>query len=178
MQAYLFRRVRDALWRLRRFVRFHDERGQSMVWFIAVFPLLMMFIVLVVDGGQMYLEYIRARKAANLAAQAGAQSVDIGRFITDNEIELDPDGALWTMDEYMGWNSVGRQGQITNAYHVSPDYARACTRTEVPTLFFRLFGVNTLSVGACARAYPAHGITVNDRPLKEAACEGTLASPR
>jgi len=134
------------------------EEGQVLVWFVASLPLVMMLIVLVMDGGQMYLEYVRARHAANLAAQAGAQAVDAGHFRNTNEIILNIDGSLWAMHRYMALNNVGRQGRISTTYYGHTAYARVCTRTEVPTFFFRLFGVDTLPVSACAQAYPAHGI--------------------
>jgi hypothetical protein len=129
-----------------------------MLWFLLSLPLVMMLVVLVMDGGQMYLEYIRARNAANLAAQAGAQSVDTDWFRDSNEIILNIDGSLWTMRQYMAFNDVGREGQISTIYYGHTAYAQVCTETAVPTFFFRLFGVDTLPVSACARAYPAHGI--------------------
>ena len=134
------------------------EKGQGLVWFIVSLPLVMMLIVLAVDGGQMYLAYIQARNAANLAAQAGAQSVDGNEFKRSNKVMLNIDGSLWAMHQYMTLNSAGRQGQVRTTYYGHTAYAQVCTQTEVPTLFFRLFGVDTLKVGACARAYPAHGI--------------------
>jgi Flp pilus assembly protein TadG len=134
------------------------EEGQALVWFLVTLPLVMMLIVLAVDGGQMYLEYIRARNAANLAAQAGAQSVDGDEFRRSNKVILNIDGSLWTMHQYMTLNSVGRQGRMRTTYYGHTAYAQVCTRTEVPTAFFRLFGVDALRVGACARAYPAYGI--------------------
>ena len=134
------------------------EEGQALVWFVASLPLVMMLIVLVMDGGQMYLEYVRARHAANLAAQAGAQAVDAGHFKNTNEIILNIDGSLWAMHRYIALNNAERQGRISTTYYVHTAYARDCTRTEVPTFFFRLFGVDTLPVSACAQAYPAHGI--------------------
>lgn len=134
------------------------EQGQAMVWFVASLPLIMMLIVLVMDGGQMYLEYIRARNAANLAAQAGAQAVNTDWFRSTNEVALNIDGSLWTMHQYMTLNNEGRQGRIGVTYYGHTAYAQVCTTTDVPTFFFRLFGVETLRVGACSRAYPAHGI--------------------
>lgn len=134
------------------------EGGQAMVWFAVALPLLVMLIVLVVDGGELYLEYIRARNAVELAAQAGAQSVDENVFRNTNEVVLNIDGSLWTMRQYMALNRGARQGQISTTYVGHTAYAQVCTRTAVPTQFFRLFGADTLSVGACARAYPAHGI--------------------
>ncbi len=134
------------------------EQGQAMVWFVVALPLFVMLIVLVVDGGEMYLEYIRARNAAELAAQAGAQSVDEAVFKDTNEVILNIDGSLWAMRQYMALNSGARQGQMSTAYVGHTAYARVCTTTRVPTQFFRLFGADALPVGACARAYPAHGI--------------------
>ena len=134
------------------------EQGQAMVWFVAALSLVMMLIVLVMDGGQMYLEYVRARHAANLAAQAGAQSVDTNWFREQNEVILSIDGSLWTMHQYMTLNNAGRQGQVGVTYYGHTAYAQVCTTTDVPTFFFRLFGADTLRVGACSRAYPAHGI--------------------
>jgi len=134
------------------------EDGQALVWFVATLPLIVMLIALVMDGGQMYLEYIRARNAANLAAQAGAQAVNSDWFRETNEVVLSIDGSLWTMRQYMTLNDAGRQGQVGVTYYGHTAYAQVCTTTDVPTFFFRLFGVDTLRVGACARAYPAHGI--------------------
>jgi Flp pilus assembly protein TadG len=135
-----------------------DDEGQAIVWFAVAMPLVLMLIVLVVDGGQLYLAYIRARNAAELAAQAGAQSVDESVFRQTNEVVLNIDGSLWTMRQYMVLNSGARQGRISTSYVGHTAYAQVCTQTMVPTLFFRLFGADALPVGACARAYPAHGI--------------------
>jgi len=129
-----------------------------MIWFVVALPLLAMLIVLVMDGGQMYLEYIRARNAANLAAQAGAQSVDTDYFRDTNEVMLNIDGSLWAMRQYMTLNNAGREGQVNTTYYGHTAWAQVCTQTEVPTFFFRLFGVDTMRVSACSRAYPAHGI--------------------
>ena len=134
------------------------ERGQAMIWFVVALPLLAMLVVLVTDGGQMYLEYVRARNAANLAAQAGAQSVNTDWFRDTNEIVLNIDGSLWTMRQYMTLNNAARGGDISTTYYGHTAYAQVCTTTEVPTFFFRLFGADALRVGACSRAYPAHGI--------------------
>jgi hypothetical protein len=152
------RRLREISLMVHRRRSLPDERGQAMVWFVATLPLVLMLIVLVMDGGQMYLEYIRARNAANLAAQAGAQSVNTNWFRSTNEVILNIDGSLWTMRQYMTLNDVGRQGQVSTTYYGHTAYARVCTETQVPTFFFRLFGVDTLRVGACSRAYPAYGI--------------------
>jgi Flp pilus assembly protein TadG len=155
------KRLRAILKSLRRDVGpkvLREQEGQGLVWFLVTFPLVMMLVVLAVDGGQMYLEYIRARNAANLAAQAGAQSVDGNEFRRSNKVILNIDGSRWTMYQYMQLNSVGRQGRVRTVYYGHTAYAQVCTQTEMPSFFFRLFGADTLRVGACARAYPAHGI--------------------
>ena len=152
------RAVMRFLKRIARSKVLREQKGQGLVWFIVTLPLVMMLIVLVVDGGQMYLEYIRARNAAHLAAQAGAQSVDGNEFRRSNKVILNIDGSRWTMHQYMTLNSVGRQGRIRTVYYGHTAYAQVCTQTDVPSFFFRLFGADTLRVGACARAYPAYGI--------------------
>jgi Flp pilus assembly protein TadG len=135
-----------------------SEQGQALVFFLVALPLILMLIALVVDGGMMYLEYVRARNAAELAAQAGAQAVDVSRFKATNEVQLNIDGSLYSMRQYMTLNSRNRHGEVRTTYYGHTAYAQVCTTTEVPTSFFRLFGSDTMRVGSCARAYPAYGI--------------------
>ncbi len=158
MKTSILGKLRTISSRMRKSRWLPGEQGQAMIWFLLSLPLVMMLIVLVMDGGQMYLEYIRARNAANLAAQAGAQSVNTDWFKSTNEVILNIDGSLWAMHQYMTLNNVGRQGQVSTTYYGHTAWAQVCTETQVPTFFFRLFGVETLGVGACSRAYPAHGI--------------------
>jgi hypothetical protein len=134
------------------------EEGQSLLWFLICLPLILILIVLVADGGHMYLEYIRARNAANLSAQAGAQAVNTNVFRDSNDVVLNIDGSLYTMRQYMAMNSVGRQGETETIYYGHTAYARVCTWTHVETTFGKIFGFGTMRVGACSTAYPAHGI--------------------
>lgn len=53
----------------------HDDGGQVVVLFAAGLPLILVLLLIVIDGGRLYVEHERIRSTALLAAQAGASAL-------------------------------------------------------------------------------------------------------
>ena len=135
-----------------------DKRGQYLVQFVIWFPLLLLMLGMVLDGGMMYWQYRRAHNAVNIAAQAASQCVNIPHFLATNEVILDQAKASQVAQEYATLNSGG-QVQIVGV-HLHPQWISVRAQATIHTLFLQPAGIGSFTVGAEGRAYPAFGIAL------------------
>ena len=143
--------------RLQRFCRrtVCDQRGQYMVWFLAMMPLTLALVGLVVDGGNMVRWHRQTQIAAHTAAQAAAHEVDVGRFAASNEIVLAPQ-AHQVAQAYASANSQGRVRVASVA--VVGERVRVICRANLPTIFMRAVGIEHVTVSVAGYARPAFGL--------------------
>ncbi len=135
-----------------------DERGQAYVLLLVALPLLLLLVAVIVDGGRAFYEYLKAKNTASLAAQAGAQSVDINYFRRTNRVILNIDGAILLERQTFLMNAGRIAGEVSAQYAPTTAEGRICVRTEIPTLFGSVLGWARVRPGACSRARPAYGI--------------------
>lgn len=141
---------------LKRFLA--DRRGQYLVQFVIMFPMLLLMVGIVFDGGLMYWQYRRAHVAVNAAAQAASHCVDIDHFRDTNEVILRQAEARGVAQEYVALNGGGQVQGVS--VDLSPYWLRVTGRATMHTLFLRLVGISSFSVEVEGLAYPAYGIAV------------------
>ena len=132
------------------------RRGQFLVQFVVIFPLLLLMIGVVLDGGLMYWQYRRAHIAVNAAAQAASHAVDTEHFRNTNEVILDQAQAAQVAQEYLACNGGGRVQLVS--IEATPYLVRVNARATISTIFLRLAGIDSFSVRVQGMAYPAYGI--------------------
>ena len=133
-----------------------DQRGSFLIQTVILFPLMMLLIGLVLDGGWMYWQYRRAEVMVNAAAQAASHAIDINHFRTTDQVRLHNGQAAAVANDFINLN---RRGQITvTGIRVSPDQIIVNATAKIPTIFFRLAGIRSLSMSVEGKAYPAFGI--------------------
>lgn len=140
-----------------RAIEFRDDvRGQFLVQFVILFPLMLLLIGLILDGGWMYWQYRRADVTVNSAAQAASHAIDINHFRATDQVRLDRGGAAAVAYDFMNLN---RSGSITlTSIQVGRDHISVKATARIPTIFWRLAGIPFFDVRVNGTAYPAFGI--------------------
>ena len=133
-----------------------DNRGQYVVQLVVWFPVLLLMLGMVVDGGLIYWQYRRAHNAVNLAAQAASQCVDIPYFLAENRVRLDQAEAAGVASNYVALNGGGRV-QLAGVY-TYPYLVVVRGRATINTLFVQAAGLGPFTVEVEGQAYPAFGI--------------------
>ena len=114
------------------------QRGQSLVMFMLLLPVLLAFLALIFDGGMLYLQRTQAQTAADAGALAGAVTECNGgdplqaarQYVEANGAVLDDFEDLYP-DEYRVW---------------------VLAKIDYPTIFGSFVGHSTLTVRAAAGA--------------------------
>lgn len=133
-----------------------DTRGQFLVQFVILFPLMLLLVGLVLDGGWMYWQYRRADTMVNAAAQAASHAIDINRFRATNQVRLNRGGAAGVAADFINLN---RRGNITlTSIRVGREQIAVYATARIPTLFLRMAGIPFFDVAVNGTAYPAFGI--------------------
>jgi len=131
------------------------ERGQVLAWVAILLPLLLALLGLVFDGGLMWVQYRRARWAADGAAVAAASEIDPVRFLEEGQVVLG-DNAVPTAIHYAQTNNPHLH--ITDVYVLdNVVYVRGWVQTE--TVFLSMFGVGGLRLNILGRERPAWGVS-------------------
>jgi Flp pilus assembly protein TadG len=133
-----------------------SESGQIIFLFAASFVTIMLIVMLMVDFGGAALTYHRAQVAADGAAYAAAQGIDLEQFYHTNRVVLDPGQAAFLAESYAAANSAGRL-QITG-FAVQGDRVWLTGEMEYRTLFARAAGLPVIRARVSASAVPAYGI--------------------
>lgn len=137
---------------------YKDTRGQFLVQFVILFPLMLLLIGLVLDGGWMYWQYRRADVMVNAAAQAASHAIDINHFRQTNQVRLDQGEAVAVAYDFINLN---RRGDITvTGMQLGEDQIAVNATARIPTIFFRLAGIPFFDVRVNGTAYPAFGINI------------------
>lgn len=139
---------------LKRF--YQDTRGQFLVQFVILFPLMLLLIGMVLDGGWMYWQYRRADVMVNAAAQAASHAIDINHFRATDQVRLDRGEAVAVAYDFINLN---RRGNITvTGMRLGREEIAVNATARIPTIFFRLAGIPFFDVRVNGTAYPAFGI--------------------
>jgi Flp pilus assembly protein TadG len=133
-----------------------SESGQIIFLFAASFVTIMLIVMLVVDFGGAALTYHRAQVAADGAAYAAAQGIDLEQFYGDNMVALDPAQAAYLAESYAAANSNGRL-HITG-FAVQDERVWLSGEMEYRTLFAHAVGLPVIRARVSASAVPAYGI--------------------
>ena len=137
--------------------RVHDRTGGDagqVSAFVAIMALaLVLFAGLVLDAGLALSAKVQALDAAQAAARAGAQQLDLTLYREHNIAELDPPRAE---SAARGWlKSAGLDGTVTAT---TATVTVTVNRTS-HTPLLQLVGVTTLHVSATATATAIQGVT-------------------
>lgn len=134
----------------------HDQRGEYLVQFVLLFPVAVVMLGLVIDGGLMYQQYRYAQTTVQGAAQAASHEIDVNHFRATDEVVLDQGGASAIAQQFIDLNKSKYlvKTQITT----QPRRIIVWGQAKIPTIFFRIFGISELVVTVSGQGYPAFGI--------------------
>ena len=132
--------------------------GQALLWVAIMLPVFLAIIGLALDGGALFAARRQAQNAADAAARAGAQQIDLNRYRATGEIALDNGWARYVARQY-----VAGSGGLEATVDVAGNRVIVTVRRDVPLSFLKLFGVEGVRVGATAVAEPFYGIAEGRR---------------
>ncbi len=130
-------------------------RGQVLAWTIVLLPLLLVLVGLVFDGGLLWVQFRKARWAADGAAVAAASAMDWSLFRETGEVQLTED-ALYTALYYAEQNYAGMR---VSMIHVQNNVIYVEGRFRVEPAFLGMFGVSGFDVNVRGKERPAWGIS-------------------
>lgn len=134
------------------------RRGQALIWTALLLPLLLAIVGLALDGGIVFAARRQAQNAADAAARAGAQEIDIARYRDTDEVVLDERWARYEARRYLA--GLGARDATVD---IAGNQVFVTVRREVPLSFMRLVGVGSVRIEASAIAAPAYGISEGRR---------------
>jgi Flp pilus assembly protein TadG len=120
---------------------FRNERGQAAVLTVLCATALLGMAALVVDLGSWFRAQRETQAAADAAALAAAQA-----------LPEEPDEAAALAELYLGKNGGGTHRTIFSKDVVQDDTATVEVERETPGFFARIFGIDSVDVGARASA--------------------------
>ena len=127
--------------------------GQALLWVAIMLPLFLAIIGLALDGGALFAARRQAQNAADAAARAGAQEIDIARYRATGEMTLDRPMARYVARQY----AEGR-GESGATVDIAGTQVIVTVRRDVPLSFLKLVGLSRVSIAATAIAQPFYGI--------------------
>src|SRR6266545_978512 len=131
-----------------------DDSGQVTPFVVILTIALIAFAGLVLDAGMALSAKVQALDAAQAAARAGAQQLNLTAYREHNVAELDPPRAEAAARAWLA--SAGLDGTVTATTTTVTVTVRRTTRTQL----LQLVGVRSLDVSAAATATAIHGVTV------------------
>jgi len=115
----------------------HRERGQTLVVVAVMIVILVAFLGLVIDGGNVYAQRRQLQNAADAAALAGARA----------QVLQGTSATTGAANEYAKANGASLCRVMTTTWTVTAEVSKT-----VETYFARVIGINSLPVGASATA--------------------------
>jgi hypothetical protein len=134
----------------------HTEHGQIIFLFAASFAAVMALVMLALDFGGAAMTWHRAQIAADAAAFAGAQAVDIQHFYRTQEVRLEGGAAARLVGQYASLNARG-DFRLTGIY-VSEDRVWVTAEMRYRSIFAGYIGMPVLTARITSSAAPAYGI--------------------
>ncbi|MFD4636893.1 pilus assembly protein TadG-related protein [Lentzea sp. NPDC058436] len=108
---------------------------------------------LVLDGGLALATKVQAAGAAEAAARAGAQAIDLGAYRRDSRLELLSGEAASKAQAHL--SATGLAGNVT----VSGNTVTVVVTTSQRTQLLGLVGISSITVQATGHASPHRGVT-------------------
>lgn len=141
-----------------------DDSGRVTAFFVVLTTAVMLFAGLVLDGGLALAAKVRAIGAAQEAARAGAQAIDLGAYRTDGTLRLDPDRAAALARSYLADATIsrshatgGRPSGLTVSVVVVGDTVTVTVAVSEPTQLLGLVGISSIRVSGTGSAHPDRG---------------------
>ncbi len=136
---------------LRRLPR--DEGGKVTTFVVVIATAVLMFSGLVLDGGLALAAHVQAIGAAQEAARAGAQGIDLAAYRPSGALHLAADKANRLAMDYL--RAIHADGRV----RVDGDTVHVTVFRTQPTQLLRLVGVGAISVSGAGDAQPTRGVT-------------------
>jgi Flp pilus assembly protein TadG len=131
-----------------------DEHGALTLFVAILFPALLAFAGLVVDGGTKLDNYQRASSYAQEAARAGAGQVDQSEAYSTATFAVDQPEAIAAAQAYLA--AAGVSGTATP---IGNDAIRVTATVTTPTKIVSIIGINTVTSTSTATASLLSGVT-------------------
>lgn len=134
----------------------NDQRGEYLVHFVLLFPVAIVMLGLIIDGGFMYQQYRAAQTTVEAAAQVASHQIDVNYFNATDQVVLDQSGATAIAQQFINLNKS--KYLVKTRITTQPDRITVWGQAKIPTIFFKIFGVSELVVTVSGQGYPAFGI--------------------
>jgi Flp pilus assembly protein TadG len=123
-----------------------------LVWVLVLLPLLLLMAALLIEGGLMYRTYRLAQMAADAAAHAAAQELDVALYLRTGRVVLTPNAA--TVAQTIA--ATNTRGQVTcGVPHVWANRVELICQADLHPVV--LIDGPTVHVRVRGRARPAWG---------------------
>ncbi|GAA3390326.1 pilus assembly protein TadG-related protein [Cryptosporangium minutisporangium] len=124
------------------------EDGQATAFLAVLVLALLLLAGLVLDGGVALAARTCALDAAQSAARAGAQQLDLPLYRATGQLRLDPAQSLRAAQDFLA--AAGTPGEVT----ATTAAVTVTTHTDRPAQLLQLVGVDTLRAAGTATATP------------------------
>jgi hypothetical protein len=135
--------------------KFPKQRGQVLAWVALLLPLLLALVGLVFDGGLMWVQYRRARWAADGAAVAAASEIDPMAFLERGQVTLTAD-SLAVAQRYARENDPDLR---LTSLSIAENVVYVDGWVSIEPVFLKMFGVEGFQVAVRGRERPGWGIS-------------------
>lgn len=138
-------------------VRRTPDRGSAIAAYMIVMAVVLFaFAGLVLDGGAALTARGQAADAAQQAARAGADSLDVGS-LRSGALRADPAAAVAAAQAVLSVAGVDGQVDVTGSQ------VTVTTHVTRPTAILSMVGIGKVSGTATYSAFPLHGTTTGER---------------
>lgn len=134
----------------------NDQQGEYLVQFVLLFPVAVVMLGLVIDGGFMYQQYRAAQTTVEAAAQVASHEIDVNHFRATNQVILNRSAATAIAQQFVNLNK--NKYLVKTKITAEPKRITVWGQSKIPTIFFKIFGVSQLVVTVSGQGYPAFGI--------------------
>ncbi len=131
------------------------ETGQVLVWTVLLLPLLLALVGLVLDGGLLFVQWRRARWAADGAAVAAASEIDPARYAQSGQVKLDQGAAQTTVQRFAHLKAPDLH---VTGIEFQGNVVRVRGWVEVRPAFLGLLGAGSLRLSVTGEERPVWGI--------------------
>lgn len=139
-------------------LRLRGQAGQALLWVALMLPLFLAIVGLAIDGGELFAARRQAQNAADAAARAGAQQIDVAHYRATSEVVLDRSLARDAARQYLAG-----LGEPDAAVAVADRSVTVTVRRDVTLTFLQLVGLSRAAISAMAVAEPVYGIATPSR---------------
>ncbi len=131
------------------------ETGQVLVWTVLLLPLLLALVGLVLDGGLLFVQWRRARWAADGAAVAAASEINPALYAQSGQVKLDLGAAQTTAQRFAHLKAPDLH---VTGVEFQGNVVRVRGWVEVRPAFLGLLGAGPLRLSVTGQERPAWGI--------------------